>query len=94
MCEDNVMTDDPWLFRTRDATSLSCCQRAQGTSNYSRRELTQAIAEDRNTPGLVERQPMLDPVPVTFEANTGVSRIVVDNLTAEPPFVALVEGER
>lgn len=56
---------------------------------------TTAVAEDSDTPGLVESEPVLDAVTKRLEADAGIVGIVLDNLVfVEPSAIAIVESLR
>ena len=57
-------------------------------------KLAQSVAQDRDTPRLIESQPVFHPIAISLEADTGISRIVVNDLAVEPSFVAFEECER
>jgi hypothetical protein len=54
--------------------------------------LADPIPQHGDTPRLIERQPMLDPISEPLEADPGVVYEIGDDASVEPAVVALVEG--
>ena len=57
-----------------------------------RGELTVTITQHRDTPGLVESQPMFNSIAISLETDSSISSIVVQDIPRQPALVLLVEG--
>lgn len=64
-----------------------------GGLGYSRCELSDTITQHGDTPRLVECQPVFDSVTVSLKAEFGISSVIFDDVSREPSFVSLMQGE-
>jgi hypothetical protein len=93
MSDHDVVSDDPWLGRTLVSSDSCELDDTQVERADVRSESTHTVAKSGDTPGLVEGQPVLDPVAEPLETESRVSHEILGTFfLVQPSSVSVIQS--